>query len=280
MEGVLFKQHFVEGADGLFDWLKLNVQWDERMAARKTASFGVAYNYSQLTYPYQDFVPVLAALVPALREVIGFTPNNCLINYYTDGTSKMGYHSDETDILVAGTGIAIVSLGTERTLCFRNIADKQVVNDYVLPSGSLVYMTQEVQQLWQHAIPPADTTEGRMSLTFRRMKVYPDKHAYYYRLGHKSDKLIIEFLHGEVESLFQDLLEALIPITPQVKDERALVDNILVDVDTDYGSFLYLIGAWDIVSITANENQACVAKIAQLLADSDKFMREPWFDSK
>jgi alkylated DNA repair dioxygenase AlkB len=82
----------------------------------------------------------------------------------------MGFHSDQTDILEAGTGIAIVSLGATRSLQFRNIADPSKTDNYDLPSGSLIYMTQDVQSLWQHAIPKADTQIGRMSLTFRQIR--------------------------------------------------------------------------------------------------------------
>jgi hypothetical protein len=39
----------------------------------------------------------------------------------------MGYHSDQTDILVANTGIAIVSLGEMRVLKFRNIMNPEDV---------------------------------------------------------------------------------------------------------------------------------------------------------
>jgi alkylated DNA repair dioxygenase AlkB len=73
----------------------------------------------------------------------------------------MGYHSDQTDILENGTGIAIVSLGETRSLTFRNIADPAEFHAYELPSGSLIYMTQEVQANWQHAIPKSDTYRGR-----------------------------------------------------------------------------------------------------------------------
>ena len=81
----------------------------------------------------------------------------------------MGYHSDQTDILEAGTGIAIVSLGETRTIKFRNIKDQNILLNYELTAGSLIYMTQGIQSLWQHAIPKAETTNGRISLTFRRI---------------------------------------------------------------------------------------------------------------
>ena len=171
MDGITFIAHFLPESTQLFDHLAQSVEWDERMSARKTASFGVAYNYSQISYPFQEFTPELIALLDSIESQIGFRPNNCLINYYLDGSSKMGWHSDQTDILAPGTGVVIVSLGATRSLRFREIAHKENKVDFPLPSGSLIYMTQQVQALWQHAVPKADTDQGRMSLTFREIVV-------------------------------------------------------------------------------------------------------------
>lgn len=169
MDGITYIENFINNPEALFDYLSANVNWDERMSTRKTASFGKAYNYSQMAYPYQAFLPELQTIIEHLKPVIGFEANNCLINYYADGSSKMGYHSDQTDILEAGTGIAIVSVGATRTLKFRNINDPELFLTYELTAGSLVYMTQEIQKLWQHAIPKSATEQARMSLTFRQM---------------------------------------------------------------------------------------------------------------
>jgi alkylated DNA repair dioxygenase AlkB len=168
--GVTIKDSFVEVPQDLYTFLQRTVNWDERMVARMTASYGKAYNYSQMEYPFQPMLPELEYLTHRIAEEISFVPNNCLINFYIDGKSKMGFHSDQTNILDAGTGIAIVSLGETRTLKFRSIGDPSQTESYELPSGSLIYMTQEVQSLWQHAVPKTDTENGRMSLTFRRLK--------------------------------------------------------------------------------------------------------------
>jgi alkylated DNA repair dioxygenase AlkB len=171
MDGIKYIETFISVPEELFRLLQENVQWDERMASRKTASFGVAYNYSQISYPETTFIPELVNIVSKIEQELGFEPNNCLINYYLDGNAKMGFHSDQTDILEEHTGITILSVGETRTLRFRNIREKEELIDFALPSGSLIYMTQEVQQIWQHAIPASDTSGGRMSLTFRRIKV-------------------------------------------------------------------------------------------------------------
>lgn len=169
MDGITYIENFIDHPAALFDYLSANVSWDERMSARKTASYGKAYNYSQMAYPYQDFLPELQTIIDQLKPVIGFEANNCLINYYADGSSKMGYHSDQTDILEPGTGIAIISVGATRTLRFRNINEPEIFRSYELTAGSLVYMSQEIQTQWQHAIPKSKTDQGRMSLTFRQM---------------------------------------------------------------------------------------------------------------
>lgn len=170
MEGIIHREHFVSEPENLYHTLHRLISWDESMATRKTVSFGKAYNYSQMVYPEKTFLPELEDLSNELKKVTGYTPNNCLVNYYPDGKSKMGYHSDRTDNLEKGTGVAIVSLGTTRTLRFRNINNPGTVMDYELSPGSLIYMTQEIQKEWQHAIPKGDTNESRISLTFRKIK--------------------------------------------------------------------------------------------------------------
>src|SRR5579859_7026561 len=133
--GITFIEAFVEDPGNLYTFLRHTANWDERMTARMTASYGKAYNYSQMEYPFRPLLPELKQLAHKIGEQIGFVPNNCLINFYTDGKSKMGFHSDQTDILEAGTGVAIVSLGETRTLKFRNIADPSQTESYELPSG-------------------------------------------------------------------------------------------------------------------------------------------------
>ncbi len=135
MDGITYIENFIDNTTELFNILTKTVKWDERMTARKTASFGKAYNYSQIDYPYQKFLPELETIINQLKPIIGFEANNCLINFYMDGKSKMGYHSDQTDILETDTGIAIVSIGETRTLKFRNIENLDQSLSYELTEG-------------------------------------------------------------------------------------------------------------------------------------------------
>ena len=170
MEGIIYIENFINNHQSLFKILKRTIDWDERMIARKTASFGKPYNYSQLEYPYQPFTLEIETIVNSINNMFYFRPNNCLINYYETGHAKMGFHSDQTDILIEDTGIVIISIGETRLLRFRNIENKSKIVDFSLISGSLLYMKNDVQNIWQHSIIKSDTEHGRMSLTFRKLK--------------------------------------------------------------------------------------------------------------
>jgi alkylated DNA repair dioxygenase AlkB len=160
---------FVASPAALFDELLRTVDWDDRMRARRTASFGVAYDYSGLRYVERPMRADLASIAESIERTLGFSPNNCLLNLYPDGDSSMGFHSDSSAELAPGTGVAIVSLGASRTIVFRNKADRAVERAYRLEAGALLYMTDAVQTEWLHAIPREAGAGPRISLTFRRI---------------------------------------------------------------------------------------------------------------
>lgn len=166
---ILLQAGFLADPAALFTHLRDTVAWDERMRARKTASFGVSYDYSQIDYPETPMLPSLEPVCRSIETVLGFHPNNCLLNYYLDGSSSMGFHSDSSEELAPGSGVAIVSLGAERPIVYRSKADKSREFSYPLAAGSLLYMSQEMQADWLHAIPKLEGCGERISLTFRHI---------------------------------------------------------------------------------------------------------------
>lgn len=109
-------------------------------------------------------------MLSPLGQKIGWTPNNCLVNFYPDGDATMGFHFDSLEPLEPGTGVAIVSLGEERILTFSRRDDKTVRVEQPMPSGSLLLMPAQVQDEWLHAVLKQPGSGARMSLTFRRLK--------------------------------------------------------------------------------------------------------------
>jgi alkylated DNA repair dioxygenase AlkB len=144
-----------------------DLNWDTSMRSRKTASVGKSYNYNQMTYPDSTIPNIFDSVLNWVTNTLGWTPNNLLCNWYADGTSKMGWHSDDMSILTPNTGVVIISLGFARDISFRRVTDKSNIFNINLVSGSLFYMNDVIQSNYQHSILPCDGATDRVSLTFR-----------------------------------------------------------------------------------------------------------------
>jgi alkylated DNA repair dioxygenase AlkB len=122
-----------------------------------------------MTYPRRAMHPALVPVLAAVHARLGFAPDNCLLNYYVDGESSMGFHADDRKDLVPGTGVVILSLGSPRSLVFRRKAAREHIVEFRLAPGSLVLMPDAMQDEWQHAIPPEPGAGARISVTFRQL---------------------------------------------------------------------------------------------------------------
>jgi alkylated DNA repair dioxygenase AlkB len=150
-------------------FLENEVDWDKSMKSRWTASYGRAYNYSGQEYPYREMPKVISEIASLLSSIYRIKINNCLINLYHDGKSKMGWHSDNTDILEEETCVVILSVGETREIQFKHKTRDDKVS-LPLEDGSIFYMNNHIQNEWLHSIPENDSTNPRWSLTFRQIK--------------------------------------------------------------------------------------------------------------
>ena len=153
-------------ADADFAYLATEVAWLDHMRARRTASFGAPYNYSDQMYPACEMPTVIAAISVRAAEFAGHAFNNCLCNLYETGANTMGFHADSYDGLVPTSRIAIASFGAARTIVFRS-ADKLHRHELVLAHGSILLMTRATQDAWRHAILREPAAGLRVSATFR-----------------------------------------------------------------------------------------------------------------
>ena len=167
---VLIEDAFLEDHSTLYRALLDSVEWNHAMAARKTASFGIPYNYSRMTYPAAPMHPELVPVVDKLQKRLGITFNNCLLNLYETGDNTMGFHSDDTANLQPGTGVAIVSLGHSRHITYRHKEQRDLQCSFALRPGSLLYMDSTVQDNWMHGIKKQKNAGTRISLTWRAFK--------------------------------------------------------------------------------------------------------------
>src|SRR5690349_7388590 len=135
---VQYMPGFVSDPDALFARVWSGLSWDQRMAARQTASCGLAYNYSGIAYPDIPMPEFLSELVARIASVVRHPITNCLANLYDTGESRMGFHSDSASGVAPGTSTSILSLGSARPLTFRLKASPAHTRVFQLESGSLL----------------------------------------------------------------------------------------------------------------------------------------------
>lgn len=153
----------------LFQSVMQDTCWNTRMRSRATASFGIPYNYNGMTYARTGMPSTLREIARQVSPYIGANANSCLANLYSDGDARLGFHVDNAEGLVAGTGIAILSLGATRTMLFQSIEDCDRHVRQELAPGSLLVLTPALQRMWKHSIPHAPLAGPRISLSFRAL---------------------------------------------------------------------------------------------------------------
>ncbi|CAJ1401240.1 unnamed protein product [Effrenium voratum] len=120
------------------------------------------------------------AAIPQLSAHLAEMPlfNSVLVNHYMDGQAQIKWHADDENCYGCPDQILIgsLSLGAPRRFELRRKPRKgdadrsaQARQSILLQPGSLLIMAGATQARWQHCLPPDDTTDPRINLTFRRI---------------------------------------------------------------------------------------------------------------
>jgi alkylated DNA repair dioxygenase AlkB len=92
----------------------------------------------------------------------------CFLNGYENSKDQLGWHADNSDTMDDARPIAILTLGAEREIWFRENGNDETRESLVLGHGSLCLMAAGMQDTHEHRIPKAGFECGpRISLTFR-----------------------------------------------------------------------------------------------------------------
>ena len=127
----------------------------------------ISYRYSGVEHIGLPWTPELLLIKGYIEQRTGHTFNSVLGNYYRNESDSMGWHADNEKELGKTPCIASISLGEERLFKIRgkNSADKFEI---MLANGSLLIMSGNFQNEWQHSIPKAKTSKNpRINLTYR-----------------------------------------------------------------------------------------------------------------
>ena len=171
-----FNENFTREA---FEFLRENTPWEQpeivmfgkkhKQSCLSTwhSDAGVNYVYSGVERVAHPMNEILSEIRRRCEVAANSKFNSVLVNFYRDGSSGMGWHSDNEAINGREPTIASVSLGATRRFDLRHRETKQTVK-VDLEDGSLLVMSGLSQQCWVHQIAKTKTTVGpRINLTFR-----------------------------------------------------------------------------------------------------------------
>jgi alkylated DNA repair dioxygenase AlkB len=154
-------------AASAFEALREHVPW--RSERRMMYEREVDVPRLVASYRIADGLPAaLAAIDERIEPFVDVRFNSVGLNFYRDGNDSVAPHNDRLRELVAGTPIALVSLGATRRMTIRSKDAPRRILDVDLEAGSLLLMTYETQLAYDHSIPKTSANVGpRISTAFR-----------------------------------------------------------------------------------------------------------------
>jgi alkylated DNA repair dioxygenase AlkB len=166
---------WVHGADTLFEQVVADAPWEHRTVRmydrmveepRLTAWYG--RTLSDPTVP-----AILAEIAAALRTRYERAFDSVGAALYRDGRDSVAWHGDRIDPAIVEPVVAIVSLGSGRTLRMRPRERRGLQGrsrPFRLLPGDLFVMGGSTQATWQHSVPKVGPAGARVSLQFRHSR--------------------------------------------------------------------------------------------------------------
>jgi alkylated DNA repair dioxygenase AlkB len=168
-------------ADHSFQALKEKVNWrndkikmygKEHFLPRLTAWYAdppMVYTYSKITMHPDPWLPEMLDLKNRIEKHTNETFNSLLLNYYRSGQDHVSWHADNEPELGRNSLIASLSLGGVRRFQLKHRYNASLPSVTLeLESGSLVLMSDEIQDFWLHRITQTKkSVDPRINLTFR-----------------------------------------------------------------------------------------------------------------
>lgn len=137
---------------------------------RKYKVYGQPYTFPGMFTTNTEPIPsILQPYLDYINTLDEHTYNSVLINWY-ENDNYIGFHSDTTSQLVAGSNIYGVSFGEKRTMRFKDTAGINL--DYVLQNNSIINMRHGCQDVYKHSILKSKKlVNKRINITFRAVSL-------------------------------------------------------------------------------------------------------------
>lgn len=164
---------WLTGADALFLHLRDAVDW----TAERRQMYDRVVDVPRLlrffdegeAVPHPVLVEARRALSEHYRPELGEPLRTTGLCLYRDGRDSVAWHGDTIGrARTEDTMVAILSIGSPRTLLLRPVGGGAAVVRHDLGHGDLIVMGGSCQRTWQHAIPKTARGVGpRISIQFR-----------------------------------------------------------------------------------------------------------------
>jgi alkylated DNA repair dioxygenase AlkB len=160
---------WVGGAETLFEEIVEHAPWEHRTVRmydrmvdepRLTAWYGQALADAHAPTIFNDMLAALSDRYDRAFDSVGAA-------LYRDGRDSVAWHGDRVDPNLVEPIVAIVSLGSARTLRMRARWRRGETIPFPLLPGDLFVMGGTAQADWQHAVPKVARAGARVSVQFR-----------------------------------------------------------------------------------------------------------------
>lgn len=176
---VVFEPAWVQGSDQVFEVLRDEMPW--RAVERPMYDRVVDVPRLICTVERAELDPShsLAQITDALERTLNARFSSIGLNYYRDGRDSVAWHRDRLGRTDRPSTVALVSLGSPRTLALRphaTYAPKTAETTRItaatryrwrLGHGDLFVMRGACQRDWEHSVPKERAAGPRISLAFR-----------------------------------------------------------------------------------------------------------------
>ena len=160
---------WVAGDEALFENVVAAAPWEHRtvlMYDRMVAEPRLTAWYGRRLAD-ASVLPILSEMAAALQARFHRAFDSVGAALYRDGHDSVAWHSDRLDPTLVEPVVAIVSLGSARTLRMRSRERGGATRPFLLLPGDLFVMGGSAQTMWQHAVPKVSRAGARVSLQFR-----------------------------------------------------------------------------------------------------------------
>lgn len=128
----------------------------------------LTFEYSGKSMRPQKIPEVVKEIKSKIEKDFGIKFSGILANYYPDGKSSMGYHSDPIEDKWDNKFI-VVSFGDTRNFIFREIENKENKISFEFKDGDLIYMFDDCQDRFEHSVRKKKIDGGeRISIVFKK----------------------------------------------------------------------------------------------------------------